>query len=96
MDDKLIQGEQKAMFDLVHSDGWSHARGKIIEKILELQNVAEYIDVIQTGNATKLLKEMKANKRCAEILYGWLAEIEGTAQQAVEEKPQLKSYIVRQ
>ena len=70
--------------ELVNHTGWKIAREKITEKILELQNVSEYVDIIQTGNATKLLKEMKANKRAAEILFNFLSEIEGNAQMIVE------------
>jgi hypothetical protein len=90
-----ILSKNNQLFDLVNHPGWKLARQVIIEKILELQNVAEYVDIIQTGNATKLLKEMKANGRAAEILFSALREIEGGAQQAVEnKKPKRKSFIV--
>lgn len=94
MDDSKIKGENSALLELVNHHGWKLARSKIVEKILELQNVSEYIDIIQTGNATNLLREMKANKRCAEMLFSWLAEIEGSAQQSVEEKNDFKSHII--
>ena len=85
----------KELHELVGHSGWKHARAMIVEKILELQNVAEYSEIIQTGNATKLLKEMKANARAAEILFDWLRLIEGGAQQAVENKElKGKSWIV--
>jgi hypothetical protein len=93
-EDLKIQSEQKELIAMIGSQGWKIARGRIVERILQLQNVAEYVDIIQTGNATKLLKEMKANKRCAEILYEWLADIEGTAQQAVDDKKDVKSHIL--
>lgn len=83
------------LHDLISHPSWRDARQIFIEKILALQNVAEFIDIIQTGNATKLLKEMKANGRAAEILFDFLREIEGGAQQAVENKaPKRKSFIV--
>lgn len=89
-----VDGHNKRLMDLVHSDGWKEARAMLVGRILELQNVAEYIDIIQTGNATKLLKEMKANKRAAEILFDWLRMIEGDAQTAADDKaPKKKSYI---
>lgn len=88
-----IHDTNQQLSELVHSSGWRIARGMIVEKIMELQNVAEYIDVIQTGNATKLLKEMKANKRAAEILFDWLRQIEGGAETAATEVPHGKSYM---
>lgn len=89
-----IQEEQKGLLDLIGHPAWGVARRKLVDRILELQNVSEYIDIIQTGNATKLLKEMKASKRSAEILFSWLQDIEGTAQTAIENKPTHKSYVI--
>jgi hypothetical protein len=90
-----ILDKNNQLHDLVSHPAWKAARQILVEKILELQNVAEFIDIIQTGNATKLLKEMKANGRAAEILFNFLREIEGGAQQAVENKaPKRKSFIV--
>jgi hypothetical protein len=88
-----VQDEQKALLELVNHHGWRFAREKFTTKILQLQDVSEYIDIIQTGNATKLLREMKAQKRAAEILFEVLRDIEGTAQTAIENKPQHKSYL---
>ena len=92
---KVIDRNSK-LLELVNHHGWKEARQILVEKIVELQNVAEYIDIIQTGNATKLLKEMKANKRAAEILFDFLRQVEGGAQTAVENtvKPE-KNFIVR-
>lgn len=93
--DKIII-VNKELFDLVNHAGWKHARLMIVEKIQELQTVAEYMDTIQTGNATKLLREMKANSRAAEILFDWLRSIEGGANEAIDQlETKDKSYIVR-
>lgn len=90
-----ISDHNNELFELVNHSGWKRARTKLVERIVELQNVAEYIDIIQTGNATKLLKEMKANARAAEILFDWLRDIEGGAQTALENKqPKKKSFVV--
>lgn len=84
------------LLELVGHHGWKEARKMIVEKVLELQNVAEYAEVIQTGNATALLRQMKANKLAAEIIFSWLREIEGGAQTAVENKPlKKKGFIVK-
>lgn len=90
-----ILDKNNQLHDLVNHPSWKAARQILVEKVLELQNVAEFIDIIQTGNATKLLKEMKANGRAAEILFNFLREIEGGAEQAVENKaPKRKSFVV--
>lgn len=91
---KILQ-ENGNILDLINHPGWHIARQRIVEKILSLQTVAEYADIIQTGNATKLLKEMKANARSAEILFDFLRQLEGDAQASVENKPlENKNYIV--
>lgn len=91
-----VSNINKDLHELVNHAGWRHARKMLTEKVLELQNVSEYTDIIQTGNATRLLKEMKANKRAAEILFDWLRQIEGNASVAVDNKPlNVQSHIVR-
>lgn len=92
---KIID-QNSLLLELTSHHAWKEARKIIVEKIIELQNVAEYIDIIQTGNATKLLKEMKANKRAAEILFDFLRTIEGSADAALDsKKPTDPGYIVR-
>lgn len=86
--------KNSALLELTGHHGWKVARKLIEESILNLQNVAEYADTIQTGNATKLLKEMKANIRVAEILFSWLTLIEGGAQTAIENRPLKKSSTI--
>lgn len=91
--DKIVT-KNRHLLDMVKGDGWKIARQMFVDKILELQNVAEYMDVIQTGNATKLLREMKAQKRAAEILFDFLRQVEGGAETAeIDGKPKLPSYI---
>lgn len=90
-----ITQQNKELFDLVNHAGWKIARPLIDKMILALQDVSEYADIIQTGNATKLLKEMKARILAAEILYRFLSDIEGGAASIIEEKVAKKppSYI---
>lgn len=93
---KAIEERNSHLVDLLASQGWKIVRATLVERILELQNVAEYIDIIQTGNATKLLKEMKANKRAAEILFDVLRRIEGDAEAAaMDKKPKAAGAIWR-
>lgn len=92
---KKITDSNSRLLELINHDGWKIARLMLTDKILGLQNVAEYMDTIQTGNATKLLREMKASARAAEILFDWLRQVEGDAQQSIEQKqPKKKSFIV--
>lgn len=93
---QALSDKNAKLLELVNHHGWKEARKMIVEKVLELQNVAEYADIIQTGNATALLKQMKANKLAAEIIFSWLREVEGGAQTAVENKPlKKKGFIVK-
>ena len=82
---RSLEEKNRQLMDLVSMPGWRIVREMFSEHILSLQNVSEYIDIIQTGNATKLLKEMKANKRVAEILFDVLRQVDGGAQQAIDE-----------
>lgn len=89
-----INDRNKEILELTGHRGWPIVRKILTDKILDLQNVSEFIDIIQTGNATKLLKEMKAAKRAAEILFDFLREIEGNAQTAIDQAPKkTKSYL---
>lgn len=91
-----IVNTQNDIRDLVNHVGWKHARLMLTDKILELQNVSEYTDSITLGNATKLMKEMKANKRSAEILFDWLRQVEGEASTSLDNKKMPKEgFIVR-
>lgn len=81
-----IENQNRDLFDLVNHAGWKIARKLLTDSILELQSVAEYTDIIQTGNATKLMKEMKANKRVAEMLFDWLRKIEGGAAEMIKKE----------
>lgn len=84
------------LLELVNHEGWKEARKMIVEKVLELQNVSEFMDVIQTGNATRLLREMKASARAAEIIFDWLRQVEGDAQTSAESKePRKKGFMVK-
>lgn len=83
---QAISDKNSDLLELVNHHGWRRARQILADKIVELQNVSEYVDIIQTGNATALLREMKANKRAAEILFDFLRQIEGGAQSSIENK----------
>jgi|ERR1035437_2707236 hypothetical protein len=95
-EDKVVLDDQGKLQDLVSHAGWGVARKKFVERILELQSVSEYTDFLDRMDPTKLLIAMKVDKKVAEVLYDFLAEIEGTAQQGVESAvTNKKSYIYK-
>lgn len=94
MEDKetlQIISEQKTIANLVGHDGWKIARQKFVDKMLDLQNAFN----IEDTDPTKMLIDLQARKMATGILHDFLREIEGTAQQAFENKNIDKSYIIR-
>lgn len=88
--------KNRQLLELVQHAGWHIARDLINASILNLQTTSEYADVIDSSNATRIMKEMKANKRAAEILFNWLREIEGGADIALSAQiPPKRSVIAR-
>lgn len=88
---KKVIGEQKGLQSLVSHESWGVARQKLIDKILDLQNAFNILDVDEKS----MFIDLKARKIATEILVEWLREVEGTAQEAVENKDLIQSAIVR-
>lgn len=75
---KKIVSEQDMLRELVGHQGWKVARKKMSEKILDLQDAFK----IDDRTATAMLNDLRVRKKAAQILFEFLQEIEGTAQQA--------------
>lgn len=79
--------EQDKLRELVGHEGWKIARRVIADKILDLQNAFN----IDSRTATTMLRDLQARKYAANIIWEWLREIEGSATQAADNKPESKS-----
>lgn len=89
---KKVLGNQKRLLNLVGHEDWPVARQVLADKILDLQNAFN----IEDTDPQKMLVDLQARKLASSILFDFLREIEGTAQQAKEtELPKGKSYIVK-
>lgn len=93
-DTKKVLTEGETLRLLIEGDGWALARGKLVNLILDLQN----INNLDASDPQALIVDLKARKTAADILYGWLRDIEGTAEQHVNNqparvKPQSEEYI---
>ncbi len=73
-----ILSEQDMLRELVGHQGWVVARKILLDKILELQDAFQ----IEDKTATAMLNDLRARKKASRIIYDWLKEIEGTAQQS--------------
>ncbi len=96
MDDKETQNivaEQKSIESLTQHEAWPIIRGKLTDKILDLQNAFN----IDDRTATTMLRDLSARKLASTMLFDWLREIEGTAEQAKANESLLKkkSHIIR-
>lgn len=89
---KELVGEQKALYDLIQHEGWSIARQKLVDRIMDLQNAFN----IEDSTAEGLLIDLKSRKLSSKVLYDWLKDVEGTGSQ-FEENTKLiarQSYLV--
>lgn len=86
-----ILNEQNSIRALVENEGWKYAREILSKKILDLQNAFNMDD----SNAADLLVDLRSRKLATTILFDFLRELEGTAAQAVDNKPLDKSYLVK-
>jgi len=75
---KKIISEQDMLRELVGHQGWQVARRIIADKILNLQDAF----AIEDKTATAMLNDLRVRKKAAQILFDFLKEIEGTAQQS--------------
>ena len=67
--------EADELKQLCKSDGWAIAKGKILEKILELSSILN----ITEQDPQKVVVLMAAKQEAVQILTEWLGEIEGIA-----------------
>ncbi len=91
IENEKIHTSQKTLKALVAHDGWSLAREKFTEKILELQNAFS----IEDSTPEKMVIDLQSRKIASSVLFDFLREIEGTASQADEASIKSKDYIVR-
>lgn len=89
---KKVLGTQKSVQSLVSHEGWPAVRAMLIEKITDLQDVAS---LPLEGDAQAVLIDLKARRIAATTLFDWLRVVEGTATEALDNKPLADDYIVR-
>lgn len=82
---------QKGLRSLVSHESWGIARAKLVEKIMDLQNA---FNIAETDEKNMFI-DLKARKIATSILFEWLREVEGGAQEAVENRDLTESAIVR-
>lgn len=85
-----VLDKNQALFELVNHSSWKQARQIIADKILDLQNAFN----IDDRDTAQMLADLRARKIATTLLFDFLREIEGSAYEAVQDKKQLKSYIV--
>lgn len=86
-----IDTQNKLAKDLVNHEGWKLVRTMFTDAILDLQNAFN----IDDSDVNRIVTDLKARKLATTILFDILKNIEGSASQADENKPdENKSYIV--
>lgn len=64
---------------MTEGQGWEIARAKLIDKILDLQN----INNIDVASPEAMMVDVKARKMAVDLLFGWLrVDVEGAIVQA--------------
>lgn len=89
-----IIGIQKRLHALVGHEGWSVARDRLVKRIEDLQNAFS----IEDKTEHEMFVDLKARKIASVVLFDWLRDIEGTADQFESNKLTLNddSYIIRE
>lgn len=84
----------KKIADLVESEGWAIARSLFIQKLQELNSVLSWSNGM---SAQQIASEVVGREYACNVLYKFLAEIEGTAQEAKQTDAKIvrESFIVR-
>lgn len=80
---------QKALSDLIQSDGWKIVRQKFIDKIMDIQSVLN----VDVTSVDKVIVDIKARTTVVEILSSMIKEIEGSV---VQEKFNSQKEMERQ
>ncbi|NBP02970.1 MAG: hypothetical protein EBU90_23230 [Proteobacteria bacterium] len=79
--------------ELIETDGWTIAKNKLSERILDLQNAFN----IESNDPTTMLIDLQARKIATRTLYDWLKDVEGTATQIDINLQNVKqSHIIRE
>lgn len=95
-DTNKVLTDAEEVRNLTHSRGWAVIHAKLVEKILDLQN----INNIDAEKPETLTTQLLGRKLASDLLYGWLkADVFGAVEQAdaakmPEEAPE--GYIGRQ
>lgn len=93
-----LQRDGQELKNMVQSDGWKIARGRLVERMANLMNIAS-VDVMQADPAT-IVQVIGARKLAADELISFLRDIEGSVEQFEGNKEMMKSieevYIYRQ
>lgn len=74
---QLTDGEE--LQRMTESRGWGIARQKLVEMILDLQNIHN----LDEGNASidNVVVDIKSRKAAVAIMHAWLKDIEGSVEQ---------------
>lgn len=73
--DNLSEGEKWKHF--VEGEMWQKAREKLVNKIMDAQSVNN----VDMTDAQKALDDIRARKATVEMMWEWIQEIEGLAEQ---------------
>lgn len=88
---KAILSEQAELKSMVLGTGWGIARGKLTERVMDLQNAFN----IEEATPEKMFLDLQSRKMASMVLLDWLRDIEGSAAVADEvSKPFDRGYIV--
>lgn len=79
---KILEEGEKAMY-FVKGEDWQWAKRKLLQKLSNLDSVKT---LKEKGN---ILVEIKARKMTIDMIIEWLDEIEGVAQQHLEQNKEI-------
>jgi hypothetical protein len=74
-DKQLTDGEE--LQRMTESKGWGLARQKLVDKILDLQNIHN----VDEASIDNVVVDIKSRKAAVAIMYAWLADVEGSVEQ---------------
>lgn len=76
-EDKRILKDGKALYKLANSEGWELARNILMDKMVDLQSVAN----VEGKTPEEVFNDVKVRRNVAEIMVEWIRDIEGRAEQ---------------
>src|SRR4051812_10539068 len=80
----LLEGDK--IIDFVKSEGWQNARRKLYTKLITVDSISSIPDQM---DAAAQLDEMRIRRGAISLVLDWIKEIEGSAQQAQNNKHSL-------